>query len=151
MYLIHYRLITSLTPVCTHVSNSISTYYLSYTCVCTCIYFAQSMLSVQHQCVSMFPIHCILPLCVHVSNSISTWYICCSCLSVCVHVYTCISIIKSVHILYLCVYMHIITIQSEYNVFAAPVFRLTLSVNHMHIDLSLNQYTCTHHDMHIYH
>ena len=66
-----------------------------------------------------------------------------------VHVYTCISNIKSVHILYLCVYMHIITIQSEYSVFAAPVS--VCMCTHVQLFTSLNQYTCTHHDMYIYH
>ena len=150
MYLINYVLITCLTIVCVHLSN-------------------QSV-----------PITCLTPVCVLVSISLSACYLCNSCVWACfqfttyymylyvyliqsvhnifaapvcvcdsVHVYTCISNIKSVHILYLCVYMHIITIQSEYSVFAAPVS--VCMCTHVQLFTSLNKYTCTHHDMYIYH
>ena len=92
-------------PVCVRVSNSISTHDLSYTCVCTCIYFKQCMLSVQHLCVCMVPIHYILPMCVHMS----VYYISNPVVCVCLHIthaylslYQYICIIKSVHITYMC-------------------------------------------------
>ena len=126
MYLIHSVLITCLTPVCVHVSNSISSHYLFYTCVtvCTCFYFDQCMLSVQHVCVCVHvskSLH-ITSVCVHVVHNISAALLLyAEYLHVSLHQYTystcvCTCIIKSVHILYLCVHMNIITIQSVYNV-----------------------------------
>ena len=86
--------IYNLFNTCVNVSNLISTRDLSYTCVCTCIYFAQCMLSVQHSvcvCMSLY----ITYVCTHVS----ILYLCCCCLRVFTH-YTCIFIIKSVRIVH---------------------------------------------------
>ena len=128
MYLIHYVLIICITPVFVHVSNSLCTYTLFY--IGTFMYLIQSV-----------HITCLTPVCVLLSISINACYLCNTCVCVCmfpihytlplcVYIYliqlvhnisaalcrisTCI--IKSVHILYLCVHMNIITMQSVYSV-----------------------------------
>ena len=121
--------ITCVTLACVHVSNSISTHYLSYTCLCTCIYLAQCMLSVQHvsnslhiTCVCTCQQSVCVYMCIHAYLTLNQYTYC-----TCVHVYY----YNSIRIQCLCCTCQCVHVY-------------TLTVIHMHIDLSLNQYTCTH-------